>query len=1124
MKILNLKMSPVFVGLVLFILTQVTAAAFAQDEVAKLDSAEGTVELRPSGASEFKSVDVGISFHANDTVRTLKNSRAAILFSTGVLLRLAPGTSLQFADPDPSRPLNRKIKLDEGKAHFFERQPSVFPEIETPAVSTAIRGTEFVIEADKDHTEVSILSGRVECYNRYGNAEAGRGEKISTKLGQAPVRGLLVDPVDAVQWTLYYPELVDLSAQSGPAIDSIKSAQRALSSGEISLADQKLQEAGRLISGQAESKHRKQLEALLLAQQSVIATVKSKKDEGLELADRAWIADENASSALAKAYAFQSRLRLDKAREWLAKAEVLNPQSGFIAARQAELELGFGDLEEAEKYSSRALELSPDDAYALSVAGFTALLRIEREQAKDYFERAIAKQAGLGLPRLGLGLALIQQGKLEQGRKLLEQAVALEPTVSVYRSYLGKAFFEEERESEAFVEYEQAIAMDDQDPTPYLYRAFSHLSANRPVAALEDVEKSIELNDARAVYRSSLLLDQDLGVRSASLAEVYNSLGFSQLARVEAIRSLNHDYLNYSAHRLLGDSYNTIYLNDAGISENKIATLLAPLSLNLYGQGSSVSSFNEYNSLFERDQNRYDVGAEFRSDDRLLLPEAKVAGRDEKFGYLLGYDALFTDDDGVGNDSRRHRGRAVLQYQPDYNDFFLLDSNTIYRRADNDREAPDEIDFDDYNFDAGYRHNFSAQTTFLFESTFANQRSRFITHASERDIALARQIDGEIEQIEDVLILDDTSREKVRSHRHTAQIIYDSDAVSLVVGTQFYLAHTKRNELSPVLGDEQGIFDGLGYEFDSQGDNRLHSGDTYLYSTWHLAPWADISAGASYTDLTLDERELTPFLDGEYGRSNLSPKAGLTLYPTDKLTLRSAYFQTLRKSSLEDTASLEPSLVGGLNQRFTDFSGNLAETVGGALDYKASPSTYLGAEAFRRNVSDNLRPAFSGVFLNYDDATAQNDVIQLEPEQQYQDQEILRGYLYQVLFDRMVGTINYEWSSFERDDPDFQQDLTLRKTGIGFRYMDPEGWYLLTEFTYRRQERKGSDFADDGVDGFWITDLALGYRLPQRHGAVELRAGNLFNKDFSYDQSLGLEEFVRDDLTIGVAFTLRDWD
>jgi hypothetical protein len=49
---------------------------------------------------------------------------------------------------------------------------------------------------------------------------------------------------------------------------------------------------------------------------------------------------------------------------------------------------------------------------------------------------------------------------------------------------------------------------------------------------LQDLQKSIELNDNRAVFRSRLLLDQDLAARSASLGRIYNDLGFQQLALI----------------------------------------------------------------------------------------------------------------------------------------------------------------------------------------------------------------------------------------------------------------------------------------------------------------------------------------------------------------------------------------------------------------------------------------------------------------------------------------------------------------------------------------------------------------------------------------------------------------
>jgi hypothetical protein len=78
---------------------------------------------------------------------------------------------------------------------------------------------------------------------------------------------------------------------------------------------------------------------------------------------------------------------------------------------------------------------------------------------------------------------------------------------------------------------------------------------NRPVEALRNIQRSIELNNNRAVYRSRLLLDEDLAVRQVSLARIYNNLGFERLGLNEATKSLSLDPANYSAHRFLSDTY-----------------------------------------------------------------------------------------------------------------------------------------------------------------------------------------------------------------------------------------------------------------------------------------------------------------------------------------------------------------------------------------------------------------------------------------------------------------------------------------------------------------------------------------------------------------------------------------
>jgi hypothetical protein len=70
---------------------------------------------------------------------------------------------------------------------------------------------------------------------------------------------------------------------------------------------------------------------------------------------------------------------------------------------------------------------------------------------------------------------------------------------------------------------------DAKDPTPWFYDAIDAIrkqSISRPVEALQDLQKSIELNDNRAPCQLGLLLDEDLAARSASLARIYHDLGF----------------------------------------------------------------------------------------------------------------------------------------------------------------------------------------------------------------------------------------------------------------------------------------------------------------------------------------------------------------------------------------------------------------------------------------------------------------------------------------------------------------------------------------------------------------------------------------------------------------------
>ena len=199
--------------------------------------------------------------------------------------------------------------------------------------------------------------------------------------------------------------------------------------------------------------------------------------------------------------------------------------------------------------------------------------------------------------------------------------MGLDSSNALLRTYLGRAYFEERREALSADQYELAKELDPLDPTAYLYDAIRLQTINRPVEALRQLDRSIELNDNRAVYRSRLLLDSDRAARGASLARIYQDLDFLDTGVREATNSLTLDPTNPSAHRFLADIYGGVRRREiARVSEVLQSQMLQDLStsaipaalneanLNIVSQGGPTTpGYNEFTPLFQ--SNGVEVGA-----------------------------------------------------------------------------------------------------------------------------------------------------------------------------------------------------------------------------------------------------------------------------------------------------------------------------------------------------------------------------------------------------------------------------------------------------------------------------------------------------------------------------------
>ena len=534
-----------------------------------------------------------------DTVQVGAKSRAVLRLPNETTVPLDQNTIFRLkeaiSDKEPTL-----IELIQGAIHVITRTPKPF-KVDTPYLNALVEGTEFYVGVDNQEARVAVIEGKVNVSNEQGAVLLIDNEAATARKGQAPQKTLTIKPRDAVQWALYYPPLFDPRSRSGS--QSLASAHELYSHGKITEAIESLDaipaterngdfysyKAGLLLLVGRADEAEPDIETALrenqnntdaLSLKAIIAIVKNDTAKALELANQAVnIDDKSASARIALSYALQANFKIEDALKAAREATLRDVDNALAWARVAELELSIPNYDKSKEAAERAVTLNPNLARTQSILGFANLARIDIKESKQSFDRAIELDQSDPLPRLGLGLATIREGKLKEGTEQIEIAASLDPQNSLIRSYLGKAYYEEKRDKFATTQFGLAKAWDLKDPTPYFYDAIRKQTENLPVEALRDLNESIRLNDNRAIYRSKLLLDQDIASRSTSAARVYNDLGFSQLGLEQSSQSLDQDPANYSAHRFLSDSYaHTAHREIARTSELLQSKLLPPLN------------------------------------------------------------------------------------------------------------------------------------------------------------------------------------------------------------------------------------------------------------------------------------------------------------------------------------------------------------------------------------------------------------------------------------------------------------------------------------------------------------------------------------------------------------------
>ena len=1067
------------------------ASSSCVEWVAKVVSVQGKVQTQRLGIVNWKAIQQGDVFCQGDKIRSEKNSRATLQLSNNSLISVDENTNLNFSVPKVEAASSWLIELFKGSA-FFRSRESQRLNINTPFINAVHEGTEFLVTVNSEQTEITVFDGQVAATNQQGKINIKKGFTGIAKKGEAPrVKALTIRPEDAVQWTLYYPPIVDYqhfkSATFKPAIDAYEQGNiyQSLDTLEDVPTDQRdrdylvlkssllltvgrVEEALELIK-QARSLNQNESRAIAL--QSIILVAKNRQDEALKLAQQAvTLNPQSAVAQIALSYAYQSNFKIEPALQATKEATRLSPDNALAWAKLSELQLSTGERSEALESAKKAQALNPQLGRTHTILGFANLAEVDIDEAKTAFNQAIHLNSADPLARLGLGLAKIRKGDVEEGTLDLETAVSLDPDNPIMRSYLGKAYYELKNDGYAGTELAIAKEMDPNDPTPWFYDAIRKQTTNRPVEALHDMQKAIELNDNRGVYRSKLLLDEDLAARSASLGRIYNDLGFEQLGLVQGWKSVNTDPSNYSAHRLLADNYASRPRHEiARVSELLQSQLLQPINVNpiqpslaesnlliLNGSGPSSSSFNEFNPLFSRNRLALQTSGIYGSNNT-WGEEVVQSGLWNNFSYSLGQFHYETDGYRKNNDLKRDIYNVFVQGELTSK----LNIQAEYRRSERDQGDlhlyfnPDQVKnkkrkkIEQDTARIGLNYSFSPKSTFIFSGIHADSDEK-VTESSATNT-----IDQESFQME-------------------SQLHFQHKWGNFIVGGGSYRSKgTDETEIPDIFSESTPFID--------------EQENAYIYSNWTVVNSMIWTIGLSYDSIDISKRQ---------NFEKLNPKFGLQWNLTENIQFRSTYIEAVNKFLVTDQ-TIEPTQVAGFNQFYDDFNGTISKRYGVGLDVRFTDNLDSGLEYSQRE-------------LKFDSFFAENQ--SLNRIKRKRKEKLIRGYLNWAIHPFWAVSAEMEIEKFisPTTDPILVQNgqpvkMKTLLFPIGIRYFHPSGFFagLGGIFVYQEVDNIVESNLIKDKDDFFLLDAKMGYRFPRRYGSVSIDAKNLFNTKFNYEDSSG---------------------
>jgi tetratricopeptide (TPR) repeat protein len=515
---------------------------------------QGEVNIRRSGTLVWGPAQPKQDLFPGDAVKTGKASQAAILCADESQIKLNDNTILVLKSVAPSPRLGQVspaalgktpasiYQVIQGEIWLRNKNEKFRFELETPAVTANIRGTEINIRVKADGTtQVTLLEGSLCLINPYGELCLRPGEEGYAIPGKAPTKQILVQPADAVQWSLYYPGIIsyrDLPLASPSGEDRIPPGAPAVASlvepGEVAY------DQGHLDKAQTDAEAALKLDPVNGRALTLLGWISLQRQEPVQaqtLFSRVRQLDDRTIIGLALARYRQGDItgayefvkfagekirptpllltmsgyfallvgRVEEARS-LLEAAVNAPAPAGVLARAflAQIDVVQNRKPEALAAASQALSLSPNSPMALLSMALVRIASFDLPAARQCLEKALAADPRFVDAYVYLAKIWLGSDYLGRAQKTIDQALRLAPRDGVVLSLAGFIRLAYRDYSQAHELFVQASIADPRLGEPHLGMAIYSFRHRDSQQGLSEMLTATLLDPRVSLYQSQL--------------------------------------------------------------------------------------------------------------------------------------------------------------------------------------------------------------------------------------------------------------------------------------------------------------------------------------------------------------------------------------------------------------------------------------------------------------------------------------------------------------------------------------------------------------------------------------------------------------------------------------------